>query len=180
MAGRDPLRSRRRGGVGDWARGRHQPERLGREDREHTRRSQEPTGGGRVLLRRLRRHVSDLPVEAVRPSLHTDAEGSRALGTLLLVGGVLFVALHAVSDIGIYGVLDGKLAAFGAQHDHSVSYTLYLMTYAVDSVADVFGSLFAFAAGVLVFRSGVCRGGLGGSRSSPPPCSFCRPSDSVV
>jgi hypothetical protein len=74
---------------------------------------------------------------------------------LLLVGGVLFVALHAVSDIGIYGVLDGKLATFGAQHDHSVSYTLYLLTYAVDSVADVFGGLFAFAAGVLVFRSGV-------------------------
>ena len=87
--------------------------------------------------------------------LHTDAEGSGALGSLLLVGGVLFVALHALSDIGIYGVLDGKLATFGAQHDHSVSYTLYLLTYAVDSVADVFGSLFAFAAGVLVFRSGV-------------------------
>jgi hypothetical protein len=87
--------------------------------------------------------------------LHTDAEGSGALGSLLLVGGVLFVALHALSDIGIYGVLDGKLATFGAQHDHSVSYTLYMFTYAVDSVADVFGSLFAFAAGVLVFRSGV-------------------------
>lgn len=87
--------------------------------------------------------------------LRTDADGSRALGALLLVGGVLFVALHAVSDVGIYGVLDGKLASFGAQHDHSVSYTLYLLTYAVDSVADVFGSLFAFAAGVLVFRSGV-------------------------
>ena len=87
--------------------------------------------------------------------LHTDAEGSRALGSLMLVGGMLFVALHAFSDIGIYGVLDGKLAVFGAQHDHSVSYTLYLLTYAVDSVADVFGGLFAFAAGVLVFRSAV-------------------------
>ena len=31
--------------------------------------------------------------------------------------------------------------------------TLYLMTCALDSVADIFGSLFAFAAGVLVFRS---------------------------
>ena len=81
--------------------------------------------------------------------------GLAALGSLLLVGGVVFVALHAVSDIGIYGVLDGKLATFGAQHDHSVSYTLYLLTYAVDSVADVFGSVFAFAAGVLVFRSGI-------------------------
>jgi hypothetical protein len=87
--------------------------------------------------------------------LHTNTEGSRALGSLMLVGGVLFVALHAVSDVGIYGVLDGKLALFGAQHDHSVSYTLYLLTYAVDSVADVFGGLFAFAAGLLVFRSGV-------------------------
>jgi hypothetical protein len=53
--------------------------------------------------------------------LRTDADGSRALGTLMLVGGVLFVALHAVSDVGIYGVLDGKLASFGAQHDHSVT-----------------------------------------------------------
>ena len=87
--------------------------------------------------------------------LDTGEEGSRGLGSLMLVGGVLFVALHAVSDIGIYGVLDGKLTTFGAQHDHSVSYTLYLLTYAVDSVADVFGSLFAVAAGVLVFRSGV-------------------------
>jgi len=43
--------------------------------------------------------------------LRTDADGSRALGALLLVGGVLFVALHAVSDVGIYGVLDGKLAS---------------------------------------------------------------------
>ncbi len=53
--------------------------------------------------------------------LRTDAGGLPALGSLLLVGGVLFVALHAVSDVGIYGVLDGKLALFGAQHDHSVS-----------------------------------------------------------
>jgi heme A synthase len=29
------------------------------------------------------------------------------------------------------------------------------MTYAFDSVADIFGGLFAFAAGVLVFRSGI-------------------------
>jgi hypothetical protein len=87
--------------------------------------------------------------------LRRNAEGSRALGSLLLVGGVLFVALHAVSDVGIYGLLGGKLASFGAQHDHSISYTLYLMTYALDSVGDIFGSLFAFAAGVLVLRSGV-------------------------
>jgi hypothetical protein len=87
--------------------------------------------------------------------LRTDADGGRALGSLLLVGGVLFVALHAVSDVGIYGLLVGKVALFGDHHDPGVSYTLYLMTYALDSVADIFGSLFAFAAGVLVFRSGV-------------------------
>jgi hypothetical protein len=87
--------------------------------------------------------------------LRRDADGGRALGSLLLVGGVLFVALHAVSDVGIYGLLVGKVALFGAHHDQGISYTLYLMTYALDSVADIFGSLFAFAAGVLVFRSGV-------------------------
>ena len=73
----------------------------------------------------------------------------------MLVGGALFVALHAVSDIGIFGLLGAKLASFGFQHDQGVSYTLYLMTYAFDSVGDVFGSLFAFAAGLLVIGSGV-------------------------
>jgi hypothetical protein len=87
--------------------------------------------------------------------LRKDTDGAGALGSLLLVGGVLFVALHAVSDVGIYGLLVGKVALFGAHHDQGISYTLYLMTYALDSVADIFGSLFAFAAGVLVFRSGV-------------------------
>jgi hypothetical protein len=36
-----------------------------------------------------------------------------------------------------------------------LSYTLYLMTFALESVGDVFGSLFAFATGALVLRSGV-------------------------
>jgi len=35
-----------------------------------------------------------------------------------------------------------------------VSYALYLITFALDSVGDVFGSLFALAAGLLVLRSG--------------------------
>jgi hypothetical protein len=82
-------------------------------------------------------------------------ERLRILGSLVLVGGVVFVVLHAVSDIGITGLLGAKLAAFGAHHDHGISYTLYLMTYALDSVADVFGSLSAVAAGLLVMRSGV-------------------------
>jgi hypothetical protein len=79
----------------------------------------------------------------------------RALGSLVLAGGMLFVALHAVSDVGITGLVGAKLASFGFQHDPGVSYTLYLMTYALDSVGDVFGSLFAFAAGLLVIASGV-------------------------
>jgi hypothetical protein len=79
----------------------------------------------------------------------------QALGPLVLAGGVLFVALHAVSDVGITGLFGAKLASFGAQHDPGVSYMLYLITFAVDSVGDVFGSLFALAAGLLVIGSGV-------------------------
>jgi hypothetical protein len=92
-------------------------------------------------------------------SLYNQLRGTpdrpRLLAPLVLAGGVLFVALHAVSDIGITGLVGAKLAAYGAQHDHSVSYSLYLTTYAFDSVADVFGSLFALATGLIVLKSGV-------------------------
>jgi Domain of unknown function (DUF4386) len=77
------------------------------------------------------------------------------LASLMLTGGVLQIALHAVSDIGITGLLGVKLASFGSQHDPGVPYTLYLMTYAINSVGDVFGSLFALAAGLLVIESRV-------------------------
>ena len=79
----------------------------------------------------------------------------RFLHTLVLIGGVLLVALHGVSDIGIYGLLGGKLATYAAQHDHGLSYTLYLLTFALDSVGDVFGSVFLIAAGLLVLQSRV-------------------------
>ncbi len=87
--------------------------------------------------------------------LGRDTDRPRFLGSLVLTGGALFIALHAVSDIGIFGLLGAKLASFGFHHDQGVSYTLYLLTYALDSVGDVFGSLFACAAGVLVIGSGV-------------------------
>jgi hypothetical protein len=87
--------------------------------------------------------------------LRGDTARTRVLGSLVLVGGMLFVALHAVSDVGITGLVGAKLASFGFQHDPGVSYTLYLMTFALDSVGDVFGSLFALAAGLLVIGSGV-------------------------
>lgn len=77
------------------------------------------------------------------------------LSTLVLVGGVLFLTLHAVSDIGIIGMLGGKLAAYSVQHDAGLSYTLYLTTFAVDSVGDVLGSVFVVAAGLLVLRTSV-------------------------
>ena len=86
--------------------------------------------------------------------LHGRPGWPRVLGPLVLVGGVLFITLHAVSDIGVTGLLGAKLATFGAQHDPGISYVLYLTTYAVDSVGDVFGSLFALAAGLLAMRSG--------------------------
>jgi hypothetical protein len=75
------------------------------------------------------------------------------LGSLVLVGGVLFVSLHAVSDVAIYGLLGAKLASYGAHHDQGLSYALYLMTFALDSVGDIFGSLFAIAAGLIMIQS---------------------------
>jgi hypothetical protein len=86
--------------------------------------------------------------------LSADTDQPRFLGSWVLAGGMVFVALHAVSDIGITGLLGAKLATFGAQHDPGMSYTLYLTTFALDSVGDVFGSLFAVAAGVLVIANG--------------------------
>lgn len=80
---------------------------------------------------------------------------ARVLHSLVLAGGVLMVALHGVSDIGIYGLLGGKVATYGAQHDQGLSYTLYLLTFALDSVGDVFGSLFLVSAGLLAAESGV-------------------------
>jgi hypothetical protein len=87
--------------------------------------------------------------------LRGDTGQPRILALLVVVGGVLFAALHAVSDIGITGLLGAKLASFGSQHDPGIAYALYLITYALDSVGDVFGSLGAFATGLLVINSGV-------------------------
>jgi hypothetical protein len=86
--------------------------------------------------------------------LRMNPEQPRFLVSLVMTGGVLFVSLHAVSDIGITGALGAKLGSYGAQHDPGVPYALYLITLALDSVGDVFGSLFALAAGLLVLRRG--------------------------
>jgi hypothetical protein len=40
-------------------------------------------------------------------------------------------------------------------HDAGLSYALYLLTFALDSVADLFGALFMLAAGLLVIASRV-------------------------
>lgn len=88
-------------------------------------------------------------------ALREDADRLRSFASLVLIGGAVFVVLHAVSDIGITGLLGAKVASYAAQHDPGISYTLYLMTFAVDSVGDIFASLFAFAAGLLAMRSAV-------------------------
>jgi hypothetical protein len=77
------------------------------------------------------------------------------LGSWVLAGGILFVALHGVSDIGITGMLGGKVAAYADQHDHGLAYGLYLLTFALDSVGDVFASLFMLAAGLLAHSRGL-------------------------
>ena len=84
------------------------------------------------------------------------AAGPPVLGVLVLLGGTILVTLHAVSDVGIIGLLGSKLGGpLGPSDDPSVAHTLYLMTFAVDSIGDVFGSLFAAATGLLVLRSGL-------------------------
>jgi hypothetical protein len=85
--------------------------------------------------------------------LHRISTPPGALHSLVLIGGVLLVALHGVSDIGIYGLLGGKIATYAAHHDQGLSYTLYLLTFALDSVGDVFGSVFLIAAGLLLIRT---------------------------
>lgn len=57
--------------------------------------------------------------------------------------------------MGIYGLLAGKVAAYSAQHEHGLSYTLYLLTFALDSVGDVFGSFFMLGSGLLVLTTRV-------------------------
>jgi hypothetical protein len=87
--------------------------------------------------------------------LRRAAQRTQVLHSLVLIGGVLLVALHGVSDIGMYGLLGAKLATYAAHADHGLSYTLYLLTFALDSVGDVFGSVFLVAAGVLVIQTAV-------------------------
>ena len=79
----------------------------------------------------------------------------RFFASWVLIGGVLFVTLHGVSDVGIYGLLAGKVAAYSAQQEHGLSYTLYLLTFALDSVGDVFGSFFMLGSGLLALTTRV-------------------------
>ena len=79
----------------------------------------------------------------------------RFFSSWVLVGGILFVTLHGVSDVGIYGLLAGKVAAYSAQHEPGLAYTLYLLTFALDSVGDVFASFFMLGSGLLVLRTRV-------------------------
>ena len=84
-----------------------------------------------------------------------DPDAPPFLSSLVLIGGTLFVTLHGVSDIGIYAMLGAKVATYAAGNDPGVSYTLYLLTFALDSVGDVFGSLFVLSAGGIVLRTRV-------------------------
>jgi hypothetical protein len=79
----------------------------------------------------------------------------RFFASWVLIGGALFVTLHGVSDVGIYGLLAGKVAVYSAQHEPGLSYTLYLLTFALDSVGDVFGTFFMLGSGLLVLTTGV-------------------------
>ena len=94
-------------------------------------------------------------LSALHNRLRADTDRGRILSTLVLIGGVLFVTLHAVPDIGIAGLLGAKLAAHGPPNDQSVVYALYLVVYGLQSAGDVFGSLFIVAVGLLARESRV-------------------------
>jgi hypothetical protein len=87
--------------------------------------------------------------------LRRASDDRRFFASWVLIGGVLFVTLHGVSDVGIYGLLAGKVAAYSAAHEHGLAYMLYLLTFALDSVGDVFASFFTLATGLLVLATRV-------------------------
>jgi hypothetical protein len=89
----------------------------------------------------------------LRELLRRASNEQRVFGSWVLIGGVLFVTLHSVSDIGIYGILGAKVATYSAHSDPGLAYTLYLVTFALDSVGDVFASLFMLGTGLLVLSS---------------------------
>ena len=106
--------------------------------------------------------------------LRSATSRSRFLVSWVPIGGVLFVTLHGVSDIGIYGLLGGKVAAYSAQHNEGLAYMLYLLTYALDSVGDVFASLFMLSAGLQVLASRALPRWLGGLALAVSPFLFAQ------
>lgn len=112
--------------------------------------------------------------------LRGDPQRPQTLAALALVGGVLFVTLHAVSDIGVTGMPGAKVAEYSAQHDPGISYTLYLLTFALDGVGDVLSSVFWVVTGLFALRTALLPAGSAGPRSSPGSCSSCRDSVSVA
>ena len=86
----------------------------------------------------------------LRELLRQASDARRFFGSWVLIGGVLFVTLHSVSDIGIYGILGAKVATYSAHSDPGLAYTLYLLTFALDSMGDIFASLFMLGTGLLV------------------------------
>ncbi len=96
----------------------------------------------------------------------------RFFASWVLIGGTLFVTLHGVSDVGIYGLLAGKVAAYSAQHEPGLSYMLYLLTYALDSVGDLFATFFMLGTGLLVFATRVLPRWLGWIAVATSPFFF--------
>jgi hypothetical protein len=94
-------------------------------------------------------------------ALRAAAEPPSALATLVLVGGVLLVALHGVSDIGIYGLLGGKLAWIAAL----AGSLLFLQGFGLGGVINTFGLIvdligfvlflfFVLASSIVMLRRG--------------------------
>ena len=105
------------------------------------------------------------------------AAGPPVLGVLVLLGGTILVTLHAVSDVGIIGLLGSKLGGpLGPSDDPSVAHTLYLMTFAVDSLGTFSAVSSPLPQACSSSAAAYCRAGSVGHRSSRAPSSSCRAS----
>jgi hypothetical protein len=85
--------------------------------------------------------------------MRRSAGDSSVAGVLVVLAGGLGLLLHAVPDIGLTGLYASKLMIAGRSDvGAGIVYAVYVMGYAIASVADVFLSVFALMAGLFALE----------------------------
>ena len=74
--------------------------------------------------------------------------------------------------IYLTGLLGARLAEYAAVHELGLSYALYYVTFALDSVGDVFGSVALLGAGLLILETGALPRRLGQAAVVAAPFLF--------